>query len=263
MSRALLLFGCVLLAACTPDPVKWDSERRSDTPVAPGARLTLQGGEEPAMVAAWSPPTLPTGTPRCEGSLVAAPARGDTAFAAWWAPRADSSALLVVARSDDGGRNWRHPEVADSTDKGRTGCARSAPFIAADTTNGYVHVVYFMVAAEGPGVFFTHSMGQGVMFHSPVPVVYGERASAAAVACNGDTVAVAYLDPNSALPQLWIALSRTTGHIFESRMEVSPSTEEAARPAVAVRGHRVAVAWIESHRKGDAAVTVVRTGRWQ
>ena len=173
MSRALLLFGCVLLAACTPDPVKWDSERRSDTPVPAGSRLTLQGGDLPAMAAAWTPPRLPSGTPRCAGSLVAAPARGDTAFAAWWAPRADSSALLVVARSDDGGLNWRHPEVADSTDKGRTGCARPAPFIAADTTNGYVHVVYFMVAAEGPGVFFTHSMGRGVMFHSPVPVVYG------------------------------------------------------------------------------------------
>jgi hypothetical protein len=194
---------------------------------------------------------------------VATPAQGDTAFAAWWAPRADSSALLVVARSDDGGRNWRAPEVADSTDRGRTGCSRPAPFIAADRANGYVHVVYFMVAAEGPGVFFTHSMGQGVMFHSPVPVVYGERASAAAVACNGDTVAVAYLDPNAALPQLWLAVSRTTGHIFESRTEVSPSTEEAERPAVAVHGHRVAVAWIESRRKGDAAVTVVRTGRWQ
>ena len=152
---------------------------------------------------------------------------------------------------------------ADSTDKGHNGCARPAPFIAADSTNGYVHVVYFMVAAEGPGVFFTHSMGQGVMFHSPVPIVYGERVSAAAVACNGDTVAVAYLDPNSARPQLWLALSRTTGHIFESRTEVSPSTEEAARPAVAVRGHRIAVAWIETSREGGAAVTVVRTGRWQ
>ena len=215
------------------------------------------------MVAAWTPPALPEGTPQCEGSLVATQARGDTAYAAWWAPRADSSALLVVARSDDGGRNWRAPEVADSTDKGHTGCGRPAPFIAADSTNGYVHVVYFMVAAEGPGVFFTHSMGQGVMFHSPVPMVYGERASASAVACNGDTVAVAYLDPNSAGPQLWLALSRTTGHVFESRTDVSPSTESASRPAVAVSGHRIAVAWSEAPRTGGAAVTVVRTGQWQ
>jgi hypothetical protein len=215
------------------------------------------------MAAAWTPPRLPSGTPQCAGSLVATPARGDTAFAAWWAPRADSSALLVVARSDDGGLDWRAPEVADSTDKGHTGCGRPSPFIAADTTNGYVHVVYFMLAAEGPGVFFTHSMGGGEMFHSPVPIVYGERASASAVACNGDTVAVAYVDPNASTPQVWLALSVTTGHIFDSRVEVSPSTVQAARPAVAVRGHRVAVAWLETNRNSGAAVMVVRTGRWQ
>jgi hypothetical protein len=263
MSRALLLIGCFALGGCAPDPVKWDSEQRTDTPVPAGARLTLQGGDVPAMAAAWKPPMMPTGTPQCAGSLVATTARGDTAFAAWWAPRPDSSALLVVARSDDGGLNWRAPEIADSTDRGHTGCGRPAPFIAADTSNGYVHVVYFMLAAEGPGVFFTHSMGGGEMFHSPVPIVYGERASAAAVSCNGDTVAVAFIDPNSATPQLWLALSRTTGHIFESRMEVSPSTVQAARPAVAVRGHRVAVGWLETNRGGGAAVMVVRTGRWQ
>jgi len=262
MHRSILLV-CLLLSACAPDPVKWDSENRTDTPVPAGSRLTLQGGDLPAMAAAWTPPRLPSGTPQCAGSLVATPARGDTAFAAWWAPRADSSALLVVARSDDGGLDWRAPEVADSTDKGHTGCGRPSPFIAADTTNGYVHVVYFMLAAEGPGVFFTHSMGGGEMFHSPVPIVYGERASASAVACNGDTVAVAYVDPNASTPQVWLALSRTTGHIFESRMEVSPSTVQAARPAVAVRGHRVAVAWLETNRNSGAAVMVVRAGRWQ
>ena len=262
MHRAVL-FVCLLLPACASDPVKWDSENRTDAPVPAGSRLTLQGGDLPAMAAAWTPPRLPAGTPRCAGSLVATPARGDTAFAAWWEPRADSSALLVVARSDDRGLNWRAREVADSTDKGHTGCGRPSPFIAADTTNGYVHVVYFMLAAEGPGVFFTHSMGGGQMFHSPVPIVYGERASASAVACNGDTVAVAYVDPNASTPQVWLALSRTTGHIFESRMEVSPSMVQAARPAVAVRGHRVAVAWLEPNRNSGAAVMVVRTGRWQ
>ena len=262
MHRSVLLV-CLLLSACAADPVKWDSENRTDTPVPTGSRLTLRGGDVPAMAAAWTPPRLPSGTPQCAGSLVATPARGDTAFAAWWAPRADSSALLVVARSDDGGLDWRAPEVADSTDKGHTGCGRPSPFIAADTTNGYVHVVYFMLAAEGPGVFFTHSMGGGEMFHSPVPIVYGERASASAVACNGDTVAVAYVDPNASTPQVWLALSVTTGHIFDSRVEVSPSTVQAARPAVAVRGHRVAVAWLETNRSGGAAMMVVRTGRWQ
>ncbi len=263
MPRAFVLLACLALTACAPDAVTWDSEKRTPVPVPAGARLTLQAGDVPAMAQPWKPPMMPSGTARCEGSLVATRARGDTAFAAWWAPRADSSALLVVARSDDGGLNWRPPEIADSTDKGRTGCARPVPFIAADTHNGYVHVVYFMVAAEGPGLFFTHSMGQGVMFHSAVPIVYGERVVAAAVSCDGDTVAVAYVDPNTVPAQLWLALSRTTGHIFEERVAVSPSTVQAARPAVAVRGHRVAVGWYETNRGGGAGVTVVRTGRWQ
>ena len=52
MNRVYLLFGCVVLASCAPDPVQWDSERRSDAPVPAGARLTLQGGDEPVMAAA-------------------------------------------------------------------------------------------------------------------------------------------------------------------------------------------------------------------
>ena len=244
MARALLFFGCVALAACAPDPVKWEVETR----------------DGPALTVPWTPPVMPSGTPLCAGSLVATRAKGDTAYAAWWAPRADSTALLVVSRSADGGRSWRAPETADSTDHGRTGCARQTPFIAADSTNGYVHVVYFMVAAEGPGIFFTNSMGGGTMFHSPVPIVYGDRPTASAVACNGDTVAVAYIDPNSVTPQLWLALSRTTGHIFESRIEVSPSTVQASRPAVTVSGQRVVVGWLETNRSGGVAVTVIKSG---
>jgi hypothetical protein len=261
MSRALLFAGCLVLGACAPDPVKWETPSGS---VAPGTRLTLSGGDKPVTAAAWQPPAPPSGVPICAGSLVATPAKGDTAYAAWWAPRADSTALLVVSRSDDGGRSWHAPETADSTDHGRSGCVRPPPFIAADSANGYVHLVYFMVAAEGPGIFFTHSMGGGEMFHSPVPIVYGERATAAAVACNGDTVAVAYIDPNAVTPQVWLALSRTTGHIFESQMAVSSSMDKAARPLVAVQGHRVAVAYFETNRTGGDAVMVVKSGliRW-
>ncbi len=263
MSRVALILGCVLLAACTPEPVKWDAEQPPNTPPAAGSHLTFDKSGAAVITPAWVPPVMPADSARCEGSIVAATARGDTAYAAWWSARADSTALLVVARSVTNGRTWTAPEIADSTDHGRTGCGRPAPFIAADTTNGYVHVVYFMLAAEGPGIFFTHSMGGGEMFHSPVPIVYGERASASAVAVNGDTVAVAYIDPNAATPQLWVALSQTTGHIFDTRVEISPSTVQAARPAVAVRGHAIAVAWLETNRNGGAPVMVVRTGRWK
>ena len=258
-----MVLGCVGMAACTPDPIKWDAEQRTDTPVPVGARLSLAESGMPVMTPSWTPPVVPSGTPQCAGSLVATAARGDTAYAAWWAPRADSNALLVVARSEDRGHTWHTPAIADSTDRGRSGCGRPAPFIAADTTNGYVHLVYYMVAAEGPGVFFAHSMGAGEMFHSPVPIVYGERVSTSAVSANGDTVAVAYLDPNSSVPQLWLALSRTTGHIFESRVPVSPASERASRPAVAVRGHHISVAWLETGRDGGSAVMVVRTGEWK
>ena len=263
MSRAPLLLACFLLTACAPEPVKWDEANNLPAVAPAGSRLLLQKGDSPVMEAAWQPPATPSDGAVCEGSIVATKARGDTAFAAWWAPRADSTARLLVARSDDAGHSWRAPETADSTDNGHTGCGRPAPFIAADTANGYVHVVYFMLAAEGPGIFFTHSMGGGEMFHSPVPIAYGERASASAVAVNGDTVAVAYIDPNAATPQLWVALSQTTGHIFDTRMEVSPSTVQAARPAVAVRGHAIAVAWLETNRSGGAPTMVVRTGRWK
>jgi len=263
MFRALLIAGVLALGACAPDPVKWDAEARLSKSPPAGARMSFGERDAPGFTAAWTPPVTPAGTPQCAGSFVAAQARGDTSYAAWWAPRADSSALLVVARSADGGRTWHEPEIADSTDHGRTGCTRLPPFIVADPANGYVHLVYFMVAAEGPGIFFTHSMERGEQFHSPVPIVYGERSTPSAVDCNGDSVAVAFIDPNSTTPQLWLALSSTTGHIFESRMEISPSTVHASRPSVAIRGHRVAVGWLESDRSGGASVTVVKSGRWQ
>src|SRR5580698_7890095 len=100
MLRVSLVFGCLALAACAPDPVKWDSDSRAAALPAVGARLMLNGGDTAVMVAEWKAPSQPSGSPLCDGSLVATMARGDTAFAAWWSPRPDSSALLLVARSD-------------------------------------------------------------------------------------------------------------------------------------------------------------------
>jgi hypothetical protein len=212
----------------------------------------------------WSPASPPGSALQCPGSVAATLARGDTAFAAWWALRPDSTAWLVVARSDDGGRHWGVAVTADSADRGRHACRRLPPSISADSLNGYVHVVYFMQAPEGPGLFFTHSMDGGGLFHAPVAIVYGERVSAGAVSSRGDTVAVAYEDPNAAVPQVWLALSRTQGHIFEHRLSVSTASARGENPAVVVRDGRVAVAWNETGRGGGSAVTVMRTGvlRW-
>jgi hypothetical protein len=246
--------------ACVPEVVRWDGDARPDLALGADARLVLSPSGSPVALAHWRPPVAPAGTPLCAGTLVSVRARGDTAFAAWWAPRSDSAADLVVARSNDGGLTWRPPVVADSTDRGRTGCSRTPIALTADSLDGYVHVVYFMVAPEGPGVFCAHSMEGGTMFHSPVPVVYGDRPSAASIATWGDTVAVAYQDPNSSVPQVWLAISRSTGHIFEQRESVSSASESAALPAVALRGSRIAVAWHETQRGGGAGTTVVRTG---
>lgn len=260
-----MVAACALASlACVDDRVQWQDEKRVKGFLAPQSRLTIQAGNVPAAVAAWNPPVAPSGVPVCDGSLSAATARGDTAFAAWWSPRSDSTAALVVARSDDGGLNWRSPVMADSTDRGGTGCRRPRPFLSADSLSGYVHVVYFMVAPEGPGLFITHSMEGGAMFHAPVPIVYGERPSAGAVASSGDTVAVAFENPNTSVPQVWLALSRSTGHIFEDRAAVSPSTVAGTNPAVAVLGGVVAVSWTETGRGGGPGSTAVRTGvlRW-
>jgi hypothetical protein len=235
----------VAVTACVPDPVRWTGDAHAPPP---------------AIAAAWTPPATPSGTPACAGSVAAARARGDTAFAAWWAPRADSSALLVVARSTDGGRTWGAPVVADSTDRGHSGCRRGEPSIAADSTNGYVHVVYFMVAPEGPGLFFTHSMEGGTMFHAPVPVVYGDRPSRGAVASHGDTVVVAYEDPNASAPQIRLALSHTTGHIFEDRSTASPTEASSTRPLVALRGDSITVSWHQTALGGGPESMAVRTG---
>lgn len=261
------LTQCLLLAAlgvtgCIPIAVEWDDEvRRTDG--ALGDSLRLQWAGESAAVAfvpEWQPPTWPSEPGICTTSLRATPAIGGEAYASWFAVHDDSSVALRVARSDDGGHSWNASVAADSTDVGRAGCARPAPYIAADSLTGYVHLVYHLVAREGAGLFFTHTMERGELFHAPVPIVYGDRPSAASVASRGDTVVVAYEDPNSKNPRLGLAISRTQGHIFERRIPASDDSGEARAPRVAVRGTRVAIAWTSSQRGGKIPRTSIRFG---
>jgi hypothetical protein len=151
--------------------------------------------------------------------------------------------------------------AVDGRDRGVLGCGRPAADLAVDSASGYVDVVYFLQAPEGPGVFFSHSMDEGAMFHAPVAVVYGDRPASASVAAHHDTVAVAYEDPNGDRPRIWLALSRTDGHVFEWRgIEVSGANVASGSPRVAVRGRRVAVAWLERSGDGSPARAKVRMG---
>jgi hypothetical protein len=155
--------------------------------------------------------------------------------------------------------------VADSTDRSVSGCGRPAPSIAADSVSGYVHLAYFSESRLGKGIFFAHSMDSGRTFHSPVPIVFGDNAGWAAVAAEGDRVAVAYDDPNSVQPTIGIALSRTMGHIFKPGEPISNSNELAKQPAVELRGDTIRVWWSDhsANPSVSATRTAYREGIWK
>ncbi len=241
LSTALL---GVTLGGCAEPPVRW----RESTSAPPAATAEAQLAVDTAGNVRWVaaeivPSTTPAGPTACPGSLRVARTGEGELYAVWWAARADSTSVLLAARSRDGGATW--PEVApvDTADRGRTGCRRPAPSVTADGAKGYVHVAYSMVAPGAPGVFFAHSMPGPLMFHAPVPIVYGERPGRTSIAASGDIVAVAYEDPNGLEPRVGLALSRTLGHTFEHRVPVSTGAGAASEPRVALAGGSVAVAW--------------------
>jgi len=164
-------------------------------------------------------------------------------FRVWWTARSDSSVVLSMQHSSDGGTSWESPVLVETRDRGRRGCDRPAPGIFYDAPRGYLHLVYFIEAKDGAGVFFSHSMDKGGMFHSPVPVVYGNVPVAASVAANGDSVAVVFEDPNSMMPRIGIVLSHSTGHIFETRGDATPDDVPAVGPWVTLDHRKVTVWW--------------------
>jgi len=230
-------------AACADSPVEWTTTVPAATRIAGPVAVTAEGTIVPDSLAALSARVVPPVPSICPGSLRLGRA-GAVLHAVWWTPRADSSVHLLAASSRDDGRSWSAAIPVDTLDRGVTGCRRVAPSIAADSTSGYVHVAYGLEAPEGPGLFFSHSMDRGGMFHAPVPIFYGERLGRTSVAADGDLVAVGFEDPNSRTPRIGLALSRTMGHIFEHRLlPVSSDNGAATKPATAVRGNRVAIAW--------------------
>lgn len=247
-----------LLAGCERPAVEWTS--RHTVPVGTFvAALDADGSVATDSMATLATVIAPP-APACPGSLRLARA-GAQLHAAWWSVRPDSGARLLAAHSADGGAHWSTVAQIDTTDRGVSGCNRDPPSIAADSRSGYVHVSYGLVAPEGPGIFFAHSMDGGVTFHSPVAIVYGEHPGRASVASDGDVVAVAFEQPDEMPPRIGLALSRTMGHIFERRvMPVSDGNGTASRPIVAVRGSRIAIAWEQRATETARPVLVVRAG---
>ncbi|NUR19759.1 MAG: hypothetical protein HOQ12_09540 [Gemmatimonadaceae bacterium] len=241
---ALLITTLALACAELSSPVEWRDARARDADALPG-RLALRG-DSVAFVADTlaAGVTLPAGACPRSARVAWSGASGVERYVVWWAPRPDSSAALMSARSVDGGRSWAPAEPVDTVDRSTVGCERPAPAVAADSASGYVHVAYSMRDAQGAGVFFSHSMEHGHMYHSPVAIMYGDALREVDVASLGDTVAVAFVQPTRTRSELGVALSRTMGHIFEDRVTV-PASGDATDPAVALAPGRIAVAWVQ------------------
>ena len=265
-ARARSVRGVLCLAltagACAPSPVEWVEGR-----VAGSAGDALTIGADGRAALGPAAPIVPASVPAsdaCPGSLVLARAGAKELYGVWWAPRPEGSVRLMSALSEDGGATWESEVPVDTTDRGHRGCARPAAGIAADSTSGYVHVVYYVEGPDGPGLFFSHSMERGMLYHEPVPVVYGSGPVSAAVAADGNTVVVAYEDPNAQRARIGLQISRTMGHLFEERMPVISSGNAASsEPKVAVRGNTLAVGWTErptGSRADEPGVPVVRVG---
>ncbi len=237
------------LAACEVSPVEWG-------PIA------FSGGPgEPTDI----PSVLQTSPPGalCPASLRVA-TTGGVSYAAWFQSRPDSSVTLFMSRAVSGG-GWLPAAIVDSTDHGVRGCARPAPGISADSASGYVHIAWFAEPGSGGGVFFAHSMDQGITFHAPVPIVYGRNPSGVSVAASGDRVAVAYEDPNAVQPIVAIALSKTMGHIFENRLQGSSDNGRARQPVVRLDGDSVRLWWSEYSENPSISATrrMYRAGKWK
>ena len=261
---ASLSAAALLLGACDKGPVEWTGDVRQLAMPAAGdersaptdAHLVLHPDGSPALESIAPVTTSPADTAACPGSLRTSALSSTEIYSVWWSRRPGGRAVLLSARSDDAGGTWTPPVPVDTTDRGTVACERPAPAIAADARSGYVHVTYFLTAPGGPGVFFAHSMERGELFHSPVPIMYGDRPSATAVAAADSVVIVAFEDPNSERSQIAIAMSRTWGHIFaRERPEASAGTPAAEHPLVALRHPLIAVGW-----RGKDRAVVARVG---
>lgn len=221
-------------------------------------------GESPPAQRVESVTLPPRGGAGCADVVMVA--RDSNRYAAWWEARADGSSVLKLARSPDAGAHWDAPIVADGRDAGGLRCSRPLPSLFADETSEYLHVTYHISPRGSPGVYFTHSMkasalgtGEGVL-HMPVPVTHGERPVRSSVAGHGDTVVVAFEDPNSAKPRILLAFSTGAGHLFSTHGAVSPPGSAATAPRVSVAGDTIRVHWLEE-TGGGTVRAASRSGR--
>jgi hypothetical protein len=265
LERTLMTGVLLPVAACVQEPIDWDAPRDMPGTIGAATRLVMDADGSPRLVDE-PVPVIPLPAGACGASLATTGAREGERYAAWFMARPDGSVVLVVARSSDGGATWGAHVVADERDRGRRGCSRPPPALHADPASSYVHAAYFIEPREGAGVWYTHSMERGAIWHQTIGVLYGEEAASAAIASAGDTVLVAYEHPGSGGTRLGLAISREVGHTFDERLRVVRSNYAVFAPRIALRNGRVALAWLAQGPPVDTGLpqyTRLRMGRFR
>lgn len=242
----LLPIGLALWG-CSNPPVRWVTGATVLAGTGDSEYTLAMQGAPPQMTAvAHAIPIPAAGLPAlgpgaCLNSVRWARAAAHEVVVVWWAARTDSSVVLRLAHSRDDGAHWDSLRSATELDRGVRGCDRPPPAVALDPLHGYTHLAYWFEPASGAGVYYEQVTD--LMFHAPVGIVYGEGLAETSVGGHGDTVAVAYQDPNGPEPHIVLALSVTGGRDFPDRLEVSGSGIAASLPVVIVDGNRLAVGW--------------------
>src|SRR5206468_3064688 len=105
MYRCLAAAFLVALAACDTPPIAWTDPVIIGSPVAP-ARLIFDSAGQSRLIRDTMPAVNPPAARGlCRSSVRIA--RGSVhLYAAWWAVRPDSSAILYAAPSSDSGKTW-------------------------------------------------------------------------------------------------------------------------------------------------------------
>ena len=254
LAAVFVLTVAFFASACDKPPVEW-SDPVELQQASGQTRLALDAGQPRFAADSTHFAALPSSVGRCESGTVTAGGRSKSA-AAWWSVRPDSSAVLYISVSVDTGRTWETPQAVDTTDVSSNGCHRPPPSLA--TVGDDVYVAYSMVAPEGKGVFFAHTMSG--MVHSPVPVIYGDRLVAASIAADANHVVVAYEEPNGTREQIDVAISASQGHLFEAHAPASRSVDNANAPVIAIQDSLLAVSWLTQSPNVSSPTRMVRVG---
>lgn len=254
----LALLAVTAAVGCDKPAVEWRDPAAINEVSGPARLVVDSSGQASFVVEPVRSVNAPPSAGLCSTSLRTTPSSLHL-FSAWWAVRRDSSSVLFIASSADSGKSWGRAVAVDTTDVSSAGCTRPPPSVA--TVGDDLFVAYSMIAPEGKGVFFAHSMGP--MVHAPVAVVYGDHLVSTAIAAQNDNVAVAYEDPNGSRQQVAVAFSTLQGHIFAWRATASRSVDVATSPAVALAGRMLAVSWATRRSSDSTAARVVRVGRIQ